>query len=56
VSKSTLASRITSEFKDEYVSLYKTNPTKAETLKQKLLNAYVSIGYDRKEKSKDIDR
>jgi hypothetical protein len=56
VSKSTLASRITSEFKDEYISLCKTNPTKAETLKQKLLNAYVSIGYDRKEKSKDIDR
>jgi hypothetical protein len=56
VSKETLSGRITSEFKEEYVMLYKTNPAKAETLKQKLLNAYVAIGYDREEKSKDIDR
>lgn len=56
VSKETLSGRITSEFKEEYVMLYKTNPAKAKTLKQKLLNAYVAIGYDREEKSKDIDR
>ena len=56
VSKETLSGRITSEFKEEYVMLYRTNPAKAKTLKQKLLNAYVAIGYDREEKSKDIDR
>ena len=55
VSKSTLAGRITSEFKDEYIELYRTNSPQARTLKTKLLNAYVTLGYNREEKSKDID-
>lgn len=56
VKKSTLASQITSEFKDEYVKLYKSGSPSAKTLKNKLLNAYVAVGYDRKEKEKDIDK
>lgn len=56
ITKSTLAGRITDEFKEEYVKLYKTNPSQAQTLKTKLLNAYVTLGYDRTKKSKDIDK
>ena len=56
VDKEDLSRKITSEFKKEYLALLKTNPSQARTLKQKLLNAYVAAGYDRKEKEKDIDK
>lgn len=56
VDKKALKSRITSKFKEEYVRLYKTNPAQAKVLKQKLLNAYVVLGDNRKEKEKDIDK
>ncbi|MBQ2902813.1 MAG: hypothetical protein IJE48_00290 [Clostridia bacterium] len=55
IDKSALSSCITSEFKEEYLSLRKTDPTQASVLRTKLLNAYVALGYDRKEKSEDID-
>ena len=52
VDKKTLASQITSHFKPIY-----TQASKAEKarLKGYLLNAYEMLGYNRKQKSKDID-
>jgi hypothetical protein len=52
VDKKTLASQITSHFKPIY-----TQASKAEKarLKGYLLNAYEILGYNRKQKSKDID-
>ena len=55
VTKKALASNITKQYKDQYISLYKTNPSKARELKRKLVEAYASLGYNRSEKSKDID-
>lgn len=55
VKESTLASRITTLYKDTYIDLYKTNRREAAALKQKLLAAYVELGYKRSQKSKDID-
>ena len=53
VKTSTLASQITSYFKPLYIQM--TNSERAR-LKGYLLNAYVLLGYDRNEKSKDIDK
>lgn len=53
VSKETLASQITSNFKPRYVTM--TTKEKAN-LKGYLLNAYQLLGYDRAKKSKDIDK
>ena len=55
VEKKTLASRITSQYKQEYISLYKKDKTKAASLKRRLLDAYMALGYDRSDKSEDID-
>ena len=52
VEKKTLASQITSYFKP----LYKTmSSAERASLKSYLLNAYVALGYNRSEKSKDIN-
>ena len=54
-SKSTLSSRITDTYKDQYIEAYRRSKTEAAALKSRLLNAYVLLGYDRAKKSKDID-
>lgn len=55
ISKSTLSSQITTEYKKQYIALYKTDRAKAANMKAMLLTAYAALGYDRKEKSKQID-
>ena len=55
VSKSTLSSQITSQYKQQYIDLMKTNPAAAANLKAMLLTAYAALGYDRTKKAKDID-
>jgi len=54
-SKSTLSSRVTDTYKDQYIEAYRRSKTEAAALKSRLLNAYVLLGYDRAKKSKDID-
>ena len=54
VKAQTLASQITSQYKDEFIQLSKTNRTAAANLQARLLNAYVALGYDRQKKLKDI--
>jgi hypothetical protein len=54
VKKEQLLSRITDKYKDEYVSLHNIDPDRAEELMEKLLDAYVAIGYKRSDKKKDI--
>lgn len=53
--KSELSSKITSQYKDQYIALYRTNRVAATNLKARLLTAYAALGYDRVKKSKDID-
>ena len=53
--KATLSARITDNFKEKFVDLYKTDKTKAAALKSRLLTAYALLGYDRAKKSKEID-
>lgn len=53
VEKKTLSSQITKYFKPLYIEMSKSERA---NLKGYLLNAYVQLGYDRKEKSKDIDK
>lgn len=45
--KGNIASAIAGQYKEQYVSLYRTNPTRAAQLLEKILDAYVAIGYDR---------
>jgi hypothetical protein len=45
--KSNIASAIAGQYKEQYVTLYRTNPTKAAQLLEKILDAYEAIGYDR---------
>ena len=52
IEKKTLASQITSYFKPLYKKL---TVAKRASLKNYLLNAYVALGYNRYDKSKDID-
>ena len=52
VDKKTLASQITSHFKPIYVGMTRSERA---SIKGYLLNAYALLGYDRTEKSKDID-
>ena len=52
---STLAGQITKNYKDQYISLMKTNKTAAANLKARLLTAYAALGYDRTKKAKEID-
>lgn len=53
VTKQTLASQITSHYKPIYKAMTKSQRA---SLKGYLLNAYVLLGYDRTDKSKDIDK
>ena len=53
--RSTIASEITSYWKERYVELYKTSRAQATNLKARLMNAYALLGYDRAKKGKDID-
>lgn len=53
VKTSTLASQITSYYKPLYIQM---NNSERASLKGYLLNAYVLLGYNRAEKSKDIDK
>jgi hypothetical protein len=50
-----ISSAITNSYKDLYVEAYKRSRAEAASLKARLLNAYVLLGYDREKKSKDID-
>lgn len=54
VEAKTLAANLTSQYKDEFVQLYKTNRSAAADLQARLLNAYQVLGYDRAKKQKDI--
>ena len=54
--KGDLSSAITTEYKGQYIQLYKTNKAAAANLKAKLLTALAAIGYDRNEKAKQIDK
>ena len=49
---SNLSSQITTAYKDEYLA---ASPTERAKLKQKLLEIYAALGFDRKQKSKAID-
>lgn len=50
-----LAALLTKTYKEQYVSLYRQNKTKAANLKARLLTAYEKLGYDREKKNRDID-
>lgn len=52
VEAKTLASEITKEYKQQYIA---ADSAERKRLKKLLLDAYAAIGYDRKEKEKDID-
>lgn len=56
VSASTLAGKITSQYKQQYIQLYAKDKTKAAALKARLLTAYAALGYDRTKKNKDIEK
>ncbi len=53
VKAQTLASAITDEYKQKYIA---ASSAERKRLKKLLLDAYAAIGYDRKEKEKDIDK
>ena len=53
VEAETLAREITSEYKQQYIT---ADSAERKRLKKLLLDAYAAIGYDRKEKEKDIDK
>ena len=55
VEKKTLASRITAEYKEEYIRLYKVDKRKFAELQARLLTAYAALGYDREKKKKDME-
>lgn len=50
-----LAALLTKTYKEQYVSLYRQNKTRAANLKARLLTAYEKLGYDREKKNRDID-
>lgn len=54
VEAKTLSAQITTAFKDEFVTLYKTNKTQAANLLARLLTAYEALGFDRGKKQRDI--
>ena len=55
--KSTLASQITSKYKDQYVQLVRAGRTgEAANLQARLLTAYEALGYNRAKKLKDIQK
>lgn len=55
VDNSTLAGRITDQYKEQYIELYKTDRQAASKLKTKLVEAYAALGNKREKKSKEID-
>lgn len=55
IEQKNIGQAITSKIKSEYIEVYKTDQTKAADFKVALLTAYAAAGYDRSEKSKDID-
>ena len=55
VSERSIASQLTRQYKPTYIQLYRTNRSQAAQLKSRLLSAYQAAGYDREEKSEDID-
>ena len=55
--RSTLASQITSKYKDQYVQLVRAGRTgEAANLQARLLTAYEALGYNRAKKLKDIQK
>ena len=56
VKKNSIASQITTQYKKQYVSLYKTDRSRAADMKARILNAYEALGYDREKKNKDIEK
>jgi hypothetical protein len=52
--KSNIGSHIKNKYKDTYASLYKTNKTKALSLLEKIVDAYIAIGY--KDRNKQAER
>jgi hypothetical protein len=51
--KGDIGSAITTEYKPKYIA---ASPEERKKLKEKLLAAYAAVGFDRNEKSKDIDK
>lgn len=51
--KGDIGDAITTEYKPKYIA---ASPEERKKLKEKLLAAYVAIGFDRSKKSKDIDK
>ena len=51
--KGDIGGAITTEYKPKYIA---ASPEERKKLKEKLLAAYVALGFDRGEKSKDIDK
>lgn len=51
--KGDIGGAITTEYKPKYIA---ASPAERAKLKEKLLAAYVALGFDRSEKSKDIDK
>ena len=51
--KGDIGSAITTEYKPKYIA---ASPEERKKLKEKLLAAYATLGFDRNEKSKDIDK
>lgn len=51
--KGDIGNAITTEYKPKYIA---ASPEERKKLKEKLLAAYVAIGFDRSKKSKDIDK
>ena len=57
VSKSTLSSRVTEYFKQEYIDLYNAGKrTELANMQVRILTAYQALGYDRDKKLKDIQK
>lgn len=54
VSKQTLATNITKNYKEQYIELYHTDRAAADRLRRQLIEAYAALGYDRQDKAKDI--
>lgn len=56
VDQETIARQITSQYKQQYIQLYRTNKAAAANLKARILTAYEMLGYDRNKKNKDIEK
>lgn len=57
VEKSTLASQITNQYKEQYIALYKAGKMgELANMQARILTAYQVLGYDRTEKLKDVQK